>query len=73
MEREAAMLENAVYPVVPAEAKSNTRETKASNSAQETPLEAAASMCVVLVIGLFIFGFVFQISIFHQARWRTRC
>lgn len=54
------MLENAVHPVVPAEAKSNTRETKASNSAQETPLEAAASMCVVLVIGLFIFGFVFQ-------------
>ncbi len=51
------MLENAV---VPAEAGSNTRETKASKSAQETPLEAAASMCVVLVIGLFIFGFVFQ-------------
>ena len=51
------MLENAV---VPAEAGSTPRETKASKSAQETPLQAAASMCVVLVIGLFIFGFVFQ-------------
>ena len=26
----------------------------------ETPLEALASMCVILVIGLFLFGFVFQ-------------
>lgn len=26
----------------------------------ETPLEALASMCVVVVIGLFLFGFVFQ-------------
>ena len=26
----------------------------------ETPLEALASLCVVLVIGLFIFGFIFQ-------------
>ncbi len=26
----------------------------------ETPLEALASMCVVLVIGLFLFGFIFQ-------------
>jgi signal peptidase I len=26
----------------------------------ETPLEALASICVVLVIGLFLFGFVFQ-------------
>ncbi len=29
-------------------------------SAQETPLEAVASMAVVLVVGLFLFGFVFQ-------------
>ncbi len=26
----------------------------------ETPLEALASMCLVLVIGLFLFGFIFQ-------------
>lgn len=33
------------------------RETDAE---AETPLEALASMCVILVIGLFLFGFVFQ-------------
>ena len=54
------MLEQAVSAVNPAEAKSGTRASEAVNAAQETPLEAVASMCVVLVIGLFLFGFVFQ-------------
>ena len=54
------MLESAVSAVNPAEAKSGTRAFEAVNAAQETPFEAVASMCVVLVIGLFLFGFVFQ-------------
>ncbi len=33
---------------------------KAADEDVETPLEALASMCVVLVIGLFLFAFVFQ-------------
>ena len=33
---------------------------KAADEDVETPLEALASMCVVLVIGLFLFAFIFQ-------------
>lgn len=46
-----------------AELPEETPRERASNAKAEdteTPLEALASMAVVLVIGLFIFGFVFQ-------------
>lgn len=33
---------------------------RAADEDVETPLEAVASMCVVLIIGLFLFAFVFQ-------------
>ena len=36
------------------------RRSEAGQEQAETPLEALASICVVLVIGLFIFAFVFQ-------------
>lgn len=42
-----------------AQARQQGREADAARET-ETPLEAVASMCVVLVIGLFVFGFVFQ-------------
>lgn len=35
-------------------------DRRPSSEEAETPLEAIASMCVVLVIGLFLFAFVFQ-------------
>ena len=38
----------------------NVQVSRANATDAETPLEAITSMAVVLVIGLFIFGFVFQ-------------
>ena len=39
---------------------SRTMAQREAAAEAETPLEALASMCVILVIGLFLFGFVFQ-------------
>ncbi len=38
-------------PVVP---------VKAKNEVAETPMEALASICTILALGLFVFGFIFQ-------------
>lgn len=46
--------------LVPSETTSATSAPAVSDPAQETLFEAAASMFVVLVLGLFLFGFVFQ-------------
>jgi signal peptidase I len=54
MERSAASPAEVVQPPV------RQRAVKERAEETETPLEALASMAVVLVIGLFIFGFVFQ-------------
>ena len=54
------MEQSATAPVevTPTAARIQAEHAKAEDT--ETPLEALASMAVVLVIGLFIFGFVFQ-------------
>jgi signal peptidase I len=52
--------QGAVAPASPAEERVQTGKSGAVSTEAETPLEALASLCVVLVIGLFIFGFVFQ-------------
>ncbi len=52
--------QSATAPVVVPEEPARTRAEKEKATDTETPLEALASMAVVLVIGLFIFGFVFQ-------------
>ena len=54
------MSENATAPVSTPESKSNIRNKASQDSTQENPFEALASMCVVLVLLLFIFGFIFQ-------------
>ncbi len=54
------MEQSAASPAeVPQEAP-RARRAREQAAETETPLEAIASMAVVLVIGLFIFGFVFQ-------------
>src|SRR3984893_13762912 len=45
-------------PVVPAPATQPERAPK--HKSDETPLEAIASICVVLVVGLFVLTFIFQ-------------
>lgn len=52
--------QSAAAPVKVPEQPARPRTAKAKADDTETPLEALASMAVVLVIGLFIFGFVFQ-------------
>ena len=52
--------QSATAPVVVPEQPARTQVEKEKATDTETPLEALASMAVVLVIGLFIFGFVFQ-------------
>ncbi len=54
------MEQSATAPADMAEPTTRPRPVSARDAEAETPLEALASMAVVLVIGLFIFGFVFQ-------------
>ena len=54
------MEQSATAPVEVPDQPAGTRVEKEQATDTETPLEALASMAVVLVIGLFLFGFVFQ-------------
>lgn len=60
MDRATATPGSAAPRINPAQTQPDTPARDSAVAAQETPLEAIASMCVILVIGLFIFGFVFQ-------------
>ncbi|MDE1156606.1 MAG: signal peptidase I [Acidobacteriaceae bacterium] len=53
--------QDAVDRLDPSGSTTNTAPTSGKSSEpQETPLEALASICTVLVVGLFVMGFVFQ-------------
>jgi len=43
------------------------------NRIEETPFEAVASICSVLVVGLFILTFLGQNFVIPSDRWRIRC
>jgi len=64
---------NTPSPIAQSESITDQVAVPIEHRVEETPYEAVASICSVLVVGLFILTFLGQNFVIPSDRWKRRC